>query len=95
MRGRDQNAHPVILVLLAGTLAIIYGTSYAQVSADNQRMIEQYARPYHVDDTENLSPKKERELMEEAIKPQGMNREPCIRMKSLSSMRKRFCRGMP
>ena len=59
MRGRDQNVHPVILVLLAGTLAIIYGTSYAQVSADNQRMIEQYARPYHVDDTENLSPQKE------------------------------------
>lgn len=66
----------VILVLLAGTLAIIYGTSYAQVSADNQRMLEQYARQYHVDYTENLSPQKERELMEEAIKPQGMEDPP-------------------
>ncbi len=66
----------VILVLLAGTLAIIYGTSYAQVSADNQRMLEQYARQYHVDYTENLSPEKERELMEEAIKPQGMEDPP-------------------
>ena len=66
----------VILVLLAGTLAIIYGTSYAQVSADNQQMLEQYARQYHVDYTENLSPEKERELMEEAIKPQGMEDPP-------------------
>ncbi len=66
----------VILVLLAGTLAIIYGTSYAQVSADNQRMLEQYARQYHVDYTENLSPEKERELMEEAVKPQGMEAPP-------------------
>lgn len=66
----------VILVLLAGTLAIIYGTSYAQVSADNQQMLEQYARQYHVDYTENLSPEKERELMEEAIMPQGMEEPP-------------------
>lgn len=66
----------VILVLLAGTLAIIYGTSYAQVSADNQQMLEQYARQYHVDYTENLSLEKERELMEEAIKSQGMEDPP-------------------
>lgn len=39
----------VILVILAGTLTIIYASSYAQMSADNQRMLEQYARTYRLD----------------------------------------------
>ena len=37
-----------IIVILFGTLAIIYITSYARVSKDNQRMLEQYARDYHL-----------------------------------------------
>lgn len=41
-----------IVVLLFGTLAVILGTSYAQMNTDNQRMLEQYAREYRVDDAE-------------------------------------------
>lgn len=41
-----------IVVLLFGTLAVILGTSYAQMNTDNQRMLEQYVREYRVDDAE-------------------------------------------
>lgn len=41
-----------ITLLLFGTLAIILGTSYAQMSTDNQRMLEQYARDYRINDAE-------------------------------------------
>lgn len=41
-----------ITVLLFGTLAIILGTSYAQMNTDNRRMLEQYAREYRLNETE-------------------------------------------
>ena len=36
-----------ITVILFGTLAVIYGTSYAQMMTDNRRMLRQYAAEYH------------------------------------------------
>ena len=41
-----------ITAILFGTLAVIYGTSYAQMTADNLRMLRQYAHEYYIDDTE-------------------------------------------
>lgn len=41
-----------ITVLLFGTLAVILGTSYAQMNTDNRRMLEQYVREYRLDDAE-------------------------------------------
>ena len=38
-----------IIVILFGTLAVIIGTSYAQMNTDNQRMLEQYAMEYRAD----------------------------------------------
>lgn len=38
-----------IIVLLFGTLAVILGTSYAQMNTDNRRMLEQYGREYRLD----------------------------------------------
>lgn len=41
------------VLLLGGTLAVIYGTSYAKMTADNLRMLEQYAREYSIDGQQN------------------------------------------
>ena len=38
-----------ILALLAGTLAVILGASYAQMNTDNLRLLEQYAREYQLE----------------------------------------------
>lgn len=38
-----------IVLLLFGTLAVILGTSYAQMHTDNRRMLEQYVREYRLD----------------------------------------------
>lgn len=46
----------VMALLLGGTFAVIYGTSYARMSADNRRMLEQYAREYSVDRTQDAAP---------------------------------------
>ena len=42
-----------ITLLLFGTLAIILGTSYAQMNTDNKRMLEQYSREYRLTDEGN------------------------------------------
>lgn len=39
-----------ITLLLFGTLSIILVTSYAQMTNDNKRMLEQYVRDYRIDD---------------------------------------------
>lgn len=41
-----------IAALLFGTLAVILGTSYAQMNTDNTRMLEQYVREYRLDETD-------------------------------------------
>ncbi len=41
-----------IIILLFGTLAVILGTSYAQMSTDNSRMLEQYVREYRIEENE-------------------------------------------
>lgn len=41
-----------IIILLFGTLAVILGTSYAQMNTDNSRMLEQYVREYRIEENE-------------------------------------------
>lgn len=54
----------VIIVILLGTMAIIYGTSYAQMSADNQQMLKLYARQYSLKHTGDSNRSKEEEEKE-------------------------------
>lgn len=59
-----------IVVLLFGTLAVILGTSYAQMNTDNQRMLEQYAREYRVDAAEkNDMPNSKGNMATDEAKP--------------------------
>ncbi len=39
----------ILVILFLGTLAIIYGSSYFEVSATNYKMLEQYARLYYLE----------------------------------------------
>lgn len=39
----------ILVILFLGTLAIIYASSYSSVSADNYKMLEQYARLYYLE----------------------------------------------
>lgn len=46
----------VMVLILGGTFAVIYGTSYARMASDNRRMLEQYAREYSADRMQDESP---------------------------------------
>lgn len=46
----------VMVLILGGTFAVIYGTSYARMTSDNRRMLEQYAREYSIDRPQETGP---------------------------------------
>jgi len=64
----------VMILILGGTFAVIYGTSYARMTSDNRRMLEQYAREYSLDRPQASAP----EIAPESIpdKPDGDTAPP-------------------
>ncbi len=66
-----------IVVLLFGTFAVILGTSYAQMTTDNKRMLEQYAREYRVDDAgKNDIPNDKGNMTADDAKPPMPDEQP-------------------
>ena len=66
-----------IIALLFGTLAIILGTSYAQMNTDNRRMLEQYVREYRIgDEKTDISDGKEKIDLNEPAPPMADNPPP-------------------
>lgn len=66
-----------IIALLFGTLAIILGTSYAQMNTDNRRMLEQYVREYRIgDEKTDISDGKEKNDLNEPVPLMADNPPP-------------------
>ena len=45
-----------LLFVFSGMLALIYGSSYAEVSRDNQQMLERYAQMYMLEEGQTMDP---------------------------------------
>lgn len=66
-----------IIVLLFGTLAVILGTSYAQMNTDNRRMLEQYVREYRIDGAKNAEmPGENENPAADDLKPPASEQQP-------------------
>ncbi len=58
-----------LLILFSGTLGVIYGSSYYEILADNQKMLERYARDYSLTEQSSDNKPSDMELNSDGYKP--------------------------